>query len=118
MAPQAGGPPLPGCTILVTECANRSGGKAWPSCSAAGSESVRAPRLLLDPDGDRRIVILYPGKQLQAHHRWGTRFDFQLALARVEAYPEPPRALELRNLSSVTWTARLIFLDATSTGAR
>jgi DNA-binding helix-hairpin-helix protein with protein kinase domain len=76
------------------------------SCSAADVEAVRAPRLLLDPDGERRIVILYPGKQLQAHHIGGTRFDYQFALARVEACPELPQTLGLRNLSSVTWTAR------------
>jgi eukaryotic-like serine/threonine-protein kinase len=52
----------------------------------------------------RSLVVLTPGRQLYPHQvSLSGRFDFHESLARVEAHPEDPKRLGLRNLSDVTW---------------
>jgi hypothetical protein len=52
----------------------------------------------------RSLLVLTPGRQLYPHQiALAGRFDFRRSLARVEAHPEDPKRLGLRNLSETTW---------------
>jgi hypothetical protein len=71
-----------------------------PSCWNCGA-SVPRPLHLVTA---RSLVTLAPGRRLYPHHvDRARRLDFREPVARVEAHPEDPDRLGLRNLSDGPW---------------
>jgi eukaryotic-like serine/threonine-protein kinase len=84
-------------------------GRPVNACWACGTPTptpTPLPRLLLDPDLERHVVMLPVGRRLFAHHTRGRRFDYRAAEAEVVRHPEARDVAGLRNLSSRSWIAR------------
>lgn len=91
-----------GAEIFVEPDGRPVAGACW-SCSSPPIEAGHLPMLMLDPDGERRLVALDTGRRLYAHHLRGRRYDYREAGAEVVRHPTDPDVIGLRNLSVHTW---------------
>jgi hypothetical protein len=76
-------------------------------CRSTDRITLPIPRLVLDPELDRHVVVLNVGRRLFAHHMRTRRYDYRDAAAEVVRHPTAPGVIGLRNLSSQVWTCRV-----------
>jgi eukaryotic-like serine/threonine-protein kinase len=76
------------------------------SCGSPTPTREPLPRLVLDPELDRHVVVLNLGRRLFAHHLRTRRYDYREVAAEVVRHPTKGDVTGLRNLSAEAWTAR------------
>jgi serine/threonine protein kinase len=98
--------PCPCGANVFIEPDGRDTAPCW-SCGTTTPTAARFPRLVIDPDIERRVVALNVGRRLFDHHLGPRRYNYRSVAGQVIRHPRFPDVTGLRNLSALTWTSRV-----------